>query len=247
MTILFYPEPLKQSPASRISRICKEKGIAFHNDPRQPHDVHIFWSYTPKSIEPDSITLDSPKVINRGCWNVSKEKVNSIFNDFSIDPELHEGWCVEKADLQGRHDLHRIVKCPTRKREGFIYQRYIEDKRGALYIKYRIYYAGGIGHILKQGKRSIFGSPNWRTDYVWHEWVDKYTIFPGKAELELNAKCKQFGFDYGDIDFLMEDGKPVIIDINNVVSAISFTPWIKKIQDEQFIKFIHDWSGKVLK
>jgi len=247
MILLFYPEPLRDHPASRLQRICREYGIKYHNKPELPHDLHIFWSYTPKAIEPDSITLNSPNVVNRGCWNISKEKVNSIFNDFSIDPEVHVGWCVEKADKQGRHDLHSIVKCPTQRKEGYVYQRYIEDKRGALFIKYRIYYAGGIGYILKQGKRSMFGSPNWKTDYVWHEWVDKHLIFPGRAETELDEKCKQFGFDYGDVDFLMENGKPIIIDVNNVVSAISFTPWIKKAQDTQFLKFIHDRTGKVLK
>lgn len=250
MTILFYPEPLADHPQSRLLRICREFGIHYHNNPKAHHDLHIFWSYTARSIEPDEITLYSKNVINRGCWNVSKEKVNAIFNDFSVDPETHVGLCVEKADRQGRHDLHKLIQCPAPRKEGYVYQRYIEDKRGNNFVKYRIYYADRIEYILRQGKKSLFGDPHWRRDYQWHEWVDVRSIFTIEAQKELEMKCAMFGFDYGDLDFLMENGKPIIIDVNNVVSAISFTSWIKKAQDLQFINFIQrhcDQASTVLR
>ena len=232
---------------SRVSRICDEYGIPYHNDPAKPYDLHFFWSYTPKSIEPDNFTLEDKNCINRGCWDIGKQKVNDIFNDFSINPETHQGYCVEKCDRQGRHDLHKLINCPAPRKEGYVYQRFIIDQIGQLYIKYRIYYADGIEWILKQSKHSLFGSPDYNTDYVTHEWVGKEQIFNSDKEKELNEKCKLFGFHYGDVDFLMEDGKPIIIDINNVVSHISFTAGIKKIQDEQFLDFIQRRYGQTSK
>jgi len=249
MIILFYPEPLLPTPMARVYRICKEYGIGFHNDPQKPYDLHFFWSYTPKSIIPDEFTLTDKNVINRGCWDIGKQKVNDIFNDISVNPETFQGICVEKCDRQGRHDLHKLINCPASRKEGYIYQRFINDHVGKLFVKYRIYYADGIEYILKQSKHSLFGSPDHSRDYVTHEWVDVRRIFSEEEQREFDRKCVEFGFDYGDVDFLMENGKPIIIDINNVVSHISFTDWIKKVQDEQFLRFIkrrYDQSGKIL-
>jgi len=247
-TLLFYPEPNKAVPQSRIHRICTEYGIPFHNNPKKSYDLHFFWSYCEKKIEPDLFTLNEPYVINGGCWDISKEKVNDIFNDFSVNPETHVGVCVEKADKQGQHALHKLITCPAPRREGYVYQRYIEDKERDLFVKYRIYYADGIEYILKQRKRTLFGHPDYNYDYVTHEWVDIRSIFTPQTQEEFDINCNTFGFNYGDIDFLMENGKPIIIDINNVVSHISFTDWIKKVQDEQFLRFIkrrYDQSGKI--
>jgi len=249
MTILFYPEPLLPSPMARVYRICKEYGIEFHNDPQKNYDLHFFWSYTPRSIIPDEFTLTDKNVINRGCWDIGKQKVNDIFNDISVNPEIFRGICVEKCDKQGRHDLHKLINCPAQRKEGYIYQRFISDRIGNLYVKYRIYYADGIEYILKQSKHSLFGSPDHGTDYVTHEWIDVRRIFSEEEQGEFDRKCIEFGFDYGDVDFLMENDKPIIIDINNVVSHISFTDWIKKAQDDQFLRFIkrrYDQSGKIL-
>lgn len=235
---MFWPEENKAVPLSRVRRICDDYGIPYHSDPGEPYDLHFFWSYTPRRIAPDSFTLGALNVINRGCWDISKEKVNAIFNDFSVDPETHQGICVEKGDMQGRHSMHSLITCPAPGREGYVYQRYIEDKEGDLFVKYRIYYADGIEYILKQKKRTLFGHADYNYDYVTHEWVDIRSIFTLEMQSDFDRKCRQFGLDYGDVDFLMEDGKPVIIDVNNVVSHIFFTPWIKEAQDQQFIRFI---------
>lgn len=238
ITLLFYPEENKSGPMSRVYRICKEYNIPFHSDPSKHYDLHFFWSYTPKSIIPDEFTLTDKNVINQGCWDIGKQKVNDIFNDISICPETHTGHCVEKYDKQGQHGQHRLITCPAPRRDGFIYQKYIHDMVDGLYIKYRIYYADGIEYILKQGKHHLFGGPDWRKDYVWHQWVDPKEIFTEKTQREFDEKCKKFGFDYGDVDFMMDNGEPIIIDINNVVSNIFFTPWIKEVQDKQFLNFI---------
>lgn len=237
ITLLFYPEPLKKVPLSRVYRICKEYGINFHNDSKLPYDLHIFWSYTKCRIIPDGFTLNAKDCINKGCWDVGKERVNDIFNDIRIDPTIFKGICVEKLDLQGRHGSHHLIECPAKEREGYIYQKYIENKEGDLFYKYRIYYADGINYILKSYKPNPFGS-----ECVRHELIDKNQLFTIEQEQDFHKKCKEFGFDFGEIDAMVDKGKLIIIDVNNVVGGgfvwgLTGTQLHKDI-DYTFIKFL---------
>jgi len=237
--LLFYPEPLKPVPSSRVSKVCKEHNIPFHNDPLKPYDLHIFWSYTPRCIVPDAFTLTDKDVINRGCWDIGKQKVNDIFNDISIDPETHVGLCVEKWDMQGRNGRHHLITCPARRREGFIYQRYIRDKKNGLFVKYRIFYADGIDFILLSKKKGVFDS-----EYICSEnvIVNKEDFFTPESEALFNENCRRFGIDYGDIEFMSDNGEPVIIDVNNVAGdhlpIKYFGERITRRKDNVFLNFI---------
>jgi len=248
MTILFYPEPLLPTPMARVYRICKEYGIEFHNDPQKYYDLHFFWSYTPRSIIPDEFTLTDKNVINRGCWDIGKQKVNDIFNDISINPEIHQGLCVKKSDRQGNHKGHSIIQCPVLKQEGYIYQKYIEEKEENLFINYRIYYGDNIDYIVKQYKISPFGLAV-EGAYVKNEFIPIDSVLTIDQQKDIKCKCQIFGFNYGDIDFLIDNGIPVIIDLNNVAGWPYYTKEIQKVQDEQFLRFIkrrYDQSGKIL-
>ncbi|MFA5586105.1 MAG: hypothetical protein WDA02_06105 [Saccharofermentanales bacterium] len=221
MEILFYPEKLEpNNKKSRISRIISEvKDIKVHNDPNKYHDLHIFWSFTRHSIKPDKITLGYPNIINRGCWDISKIKVNNIFNDISIDPTEYIGECVEKYDRQGMHNFHKIVNCPTLKKPDYIYQKYIKTIENGLYVRYRVSYAGEITYI-----RKIYQKHPFETNVIKDELVPIRNIFSEEQEIDFNNKCKIFGFDLGDVDVLIDNGNPVVIDINNVVGPASVLP-----------------------
>ena len=251
ITILFYPEPLKPKPLSRVYRVLKEQGtkngITYHNDPTKPYDLHIFWSYTKDRIKPNELTLIDKAVINRGCWEVGKEKVNNIFNDIRIDPTTYKGVCVKKLDKQGSHKNHSLITCPDIREEGFVYQKYIDDKEGDQFVKYRVYYADGIQVILKSYKPTIFGS-----ECTKHEIVAKRQLFSPEAEAKFILKCMAFGLDFGEIDIMMDEGIPIIVDVNNCVGGgfvwgLTGTDIHKKI-DNTFITFIkqrYDKSSKV--
>lgn len=236
--LLFWPEPLKPKPFSRVYRICQEYDVPFHSDPDKPYDLHFFWSYCKKQIDPDFFTLSAPNVINRGCWDIGKEKVTAIFDDITIDPETYHGTCVQKIDQQGDHNNHSIIQCPAPRKDGYIYQRYIEQREGPHYFRNRIYYAGGIEYILRQTTLTVFGMMDRFKNVVKSEFVNVRTIFTERQQWEFDQKCKEFGFDYGDADLLIENGKPIIIDINNIVGPHFFAPWNKEAQDTQFLKFI---------
>ena len=249
ITILFYPEPLLPKPLSRVYRVLQEQGqgIKYHNDPTRPFDLHMFWSYTKKSIIPDKITLYMKDVINRGCWDVGKERVNDIFNDISINPTIHKGVCVEKLDRQGSHKNHSIINCPTEKKDGYIYQKYIEHIEEGQYVKYRVYYADGIQIVLKSHKPTPFGS-----ECTKHEVIDKRELFTIEQEFEFVLRCKEFGFDFGEVDIMKDENTPIVVDVNNCVGGgfvwgLTGTELHKQI-DSLFISFIkqrYDKSSKV--
>lgn len=212
LKILFYPDPLL--PKCRVFQICNEYGIKFTNNPKEKYDLHIFWSYTKKDIIPDNFTLTDKNVINRGCWDIGKERVNEIFGDLTIDPRLHKGVCVEKSIYQSRHDLHKIITCPAPKKEGFIYQVFIENKDKDLYYSYRYYYAEGAGLLVKQFKTTPFAS-----QYVKHEIVDKRSLFTLEQERDLVSRCNKFGVDFAGLDLMIYNGKPYVIDVNNIIGG----------------------------
>lgn len=214
ITILFYPEPLKQKPLSRMYTMCKQFGFKYHNNPAKHHDVHIFWSYMKHSMEPDAITMADQSCINQGCYDISKVKVSKIFDDISVDPKIHEGICVEKLDKQGAHYGHNLVECPMDPQDGYVYQRYIEDVEDELFVKYAIYYHDRISLVVKSWKPGVFSSK-----YVKHEVIDKRKFFDEEEEADFNLKCQEFGVNYACIEFINDNGKPVIIDVNNVIGG----------------------------
>ena len=214
MTILFYPEPLLPTPLSRVYRVINEVDwIKYHNNPKESYDLHIFWSYTKLRITPDEFTLNAKDCINRGCWDIGKERVNDIFNDIRVNPTTYNGVCVEKRDLQGRHAFHGLVRCPTQARDGFVYQRYIENRENGLYYKYRVYFADGINYVLKSYKSSVFGSECTR-----HDVIPKEELFSFEQEQDFLEKCKVFGIDFGEFDIMWDD-KPIVVDVNNVIGG----------------------------
>jgi hypothetical protein len=183
--------------------------------------------------------LESPNVINRGCWDITKGKVNNIFKDLFVDPLTHDGICVEKLDLQGSHKNHRIIKCPAKPREGYVYQKYIENKVDGLYIKYRVCYADGVKLVIKKYNKSAFSS-----DYIINEIIPKEYILTGEQEEILNIKCKEFGVDFGELDIMIYEGEPVVIDVNNIVGGgfihAETGTEISDLMDQTFFDFIRD-------
>ena len=243
LTILFYPDRLDNKKRfSRLYRILKGRSdIVFHNDPSKPFDLHIFWSYTRHSIVPDKITLNCPNVINRGCWNIGKEKVNRIFDDLFIDPLKHKGVCVEKLDQQGKHKFHKIINCPQHPKTGYVYQRLINSKENGLFVRYRAYWMDKITHI-----RKIYQAHPFETKVIKSEEIGIRDLFTHEQEVDFGNKCRAFGVNLAEMDVLW-DGKPVVIDVNNVVGG-NHVPMLtnaltKKIDDE-IIEYFYGKMGK---
>lgn len=236
MTILFYPDNL--TPKTKMYHLCKRFGIKYHNDPTRPYDLHIFWSYTRDRITPGHITLNGVNVINRGCYDITKIRVNDIFDSRFIDPLIYQGEAVQKQDQQGQHFMHSIVKCPLKPLQGYIYQKLIVDKVGHLFIRYRVYYSGGITHVVRIYQKDLF-----ETKIERCELIDKRDVFCDLDEQILEDDCDNFGFDHGELDVMIDLDKPVVIDVNNVVGGAT----IPGLTDTEYAKDIQEKSYQWLK
>jgi len=245
MNILFYPDRLDNyNRYSRVLRILENcDWVKFHNNPGKPYDLHIFWSYTRKQITPPKLTLSDKTVLNRGCWDISKQKVNDIFNDISVDPRKHQGNCVEKREYQGGHKFHSIVECPTEPRNGYIYQKYIDDTEEGLFIRYRIFLMGGvITHVNKRYEKDRFNTSTVRVENIA---PDKF--FTGSETIDILEKCRIFGIDFGELDLLIDEGRKVVIDVNNLVGGhhpgiLARSKPYKEI-DESFLEMLKKYKS----
>ena len=244
MKILFYPDRLDNPKrVSRIYRVLKSHPeIQFHNDPAKPHDLHVFWSYTRHSIIPDEITLNAPSVINRGCYDISKEKVNRIFDDLFIDPLKHKGVCVEKLDQQGKHKFHKIIKCPKHPKPGYVYQRLVNSQENGLFVRYRVYWIDKITHV-----RKIWQTDPFETKIVKSEMIAVSKLFNPKQKADFARKCQAFGVNLAEMDVLW-NGKPIVIDVNNIVGGQT-VPGLSGTQsslevDNAIISYLYGKMGK---
>ncbi len=234
--ILFYPD-IPRYP-SRVWDICEKRKIPYHNDPYKDHDLQFYWSYHKDVRIPDR--YDSFADVNAGCWDITKSKVDRIFNDISIDPELYDGVCIKKSDRQSVQDVE-LVQCPVRPEPGYVYQKNIENKEGDRWIEYRVTYADGIKMILKYYNVLPFNLTSKEKKKRIIERIPIDSIFTASQEFELMIKCREFGFDYGEIDVLLDDGYPVVIDVNNVAGmgrgVDAFDPYRQEMADifENFI------------
>jgi hypothetical protein len=246
MIVLFYPDPLETQPISRVHRVLMDQNdITWHNNPSQPHDIHFFWSYTKSKIVPDAVSLNSPYVVNAGCWDITKPKVHRVFNDISVEPQNYSGICVEKIDMQGRHRNHSLITCPAKPKNGYVYERYFKNMQDGYHIKYRVYYADGITHIIKKYTTQIFV-----TDIQRFEVIPIRQLFTEAQELDLVRKCQAFGFHFGELDVVMDGDTPIVVDVNNVVGGgnvpmLTGTDIFREI-DSTLITFLYKWYGSTV-
>lgn len=216
-----------------VYQYCDNLGIDYHNNPSMPYDIIFFWSYTKTTTVQDDFIKKSPRVINRGCYDVTKSRVEEIFNTgIFINPEIHEGECVRKSQSQAAHD-GVVIKCPHKPEEGFIYQQIIDTKNGrGNYIHYRVFYSGQIDYVLKKESSDMFDVDN---SLVSVEMIELKEVFSRHQIKYINDKCKLFGLDFGELDVLKDAGNEIyVIDVNNVAGRENYQP--SKLMSDKYRK-----------
>lgn len=228
--ILFYPdEPM---PFCAIYKILKFLGYRITTDPQKNCVLAIkYWHgfdgnpYSPEKSFPDfrSTRQNGVKVLNIRCNDISKIRVNSVFEEIfgyslSVDPRKHSGKCVMKLNWNALHK-GQIIECPTELREGdFVYQKLIQNEVE--------------DGLVEDIRTPVFGN---KTPFVYLKYrsvkdrlVDrqhtntKATIVEVDEVLskdELNniyRFCEKIGMDYGELDVLRDrvDGRIYIVDAN---------------------------------
>jgi|WetSurMetagenome_2_1015567.scaffolds.fasta_scaffold26582_2 hypothetical protein len=234
MRILFYPEPI--TPNCRLWFSLIELGIEMTNDPTQPYDYFLYWSYHKTKAEQDDIVKNS-NCLNKGCYDITKRRVNNVFDNIIVDPETFTGLMVRKSEDQCSMD-DKMVKGPTRNEPGYIYRKFIDTKVGDYYIEYRLFYFGEIKFIATKKYIELFSKDN----FIWSQPL---SVIPIEKRMEIESSCKKFGFDFGEIDVLRDvDGQFYVVDLNNIAGYTS--AWFKsgEIKEEYNDNVRSYFSGK---
>ena len=188
----------------------------------------------------DDVTVGYPPVslngrrLNFACTDISKSHVASVFEEvfgypLLVDPETAQGDIVAKSEMNGVHD-GRIVVAPTKRHDGFCYQRLIDT-------------AGSDGYCRDLRTPCVGGRPV----VVWVKLKpqnSRFAIHTRKAMLRdpaevyspqelalISAFNARMGLDWGGLDILRDqDGRLYIVDVNKTdVGPVIALSWRDKI------------------
>lgn len=197
--MIFYPEQPKNP--SRVMRYL---------DLMDSRNV-IYWSYKVKTSMSEGLKCN----INRGCWDVSKEKVQRVFHKtfgyrLSVDPRTHKGTCIEKG--MGHTHSGRILRCPVQPKEGKVYEKLIDARVSPNEVsELRVFWCLGQYFVIEKIKSNMFGHS--ANDVILRE----SGVFDDIEEKRIADFCQEFGMDFGELDILRDsDGLIYVIDVNNV-------------------------------
>lgn len=248
--ILFYPDAMrgnriKWAIENLNKRYSENLNITYHNDINKHFDIFIYWSYHAGVAnmrftlrEPDDfIKTNNP--INMGCYDISKSKLNRIFDNILVDPSNYNGLMVEKSEMQGTHD-GKVIQGPIPKaildlQKNRSYQKYIDTLQDdGNYICYRTYFSGQIDFIMKKYSLGQF-----RPNYTKLELVTAEDTYTPEQIKWINEKCDVFGLELGELDILKDKkGEIFVVDINNVCGFEHLVTWkdVIGIQYQESIK-----------
>lgn len=239
--ILFYP--LLPSWKTAIHQILMNLGVGLTDNPSDDFDLAIFWeNRTFRNRREKLKMLKGIKIINFHCTDVSKEKVEEVFEQvfgYSLRATPDSaGTLLRKSNFNGMHD-GKIIHGPVEdKKEGFVYEKLLNNQVAPdLFQDLRIGYFNGIIPLVSprfHARKDRFGK-------IINATVEKVEDYLSDREVKLIEKfCKRLGFEYGDLDLIRnkDDQRLYIVDANptpTVPSSSSMEPELRRLM-------IRKWS-----
>lgn len=187
------------------------------NAPRDEADVLLYFEdQTVSTHDPDQASA-LPSV-NERCVDISKTRVQEVFKrvfgySLSVDPISHNGEMVEKSDINGAHD-GRILQGPVEPREGYVYQRVIDNRDGDMVLDLRCPTAGGqIDLIYLKRRPASQRFENLNTSCILATPQD---YLSAQERETLTAFCAAMQLDWGGLDVLRDatDKRIYVVDVN---------------------------------
>ncbi len=214
-TIHFAPD--RARPWYLIWCVVKAAGAKIVTD---PHDADVVMHFEDATYGDTNAPLAGKHraYVNFGCRDVSKSAVARAFEaafgyPLSLDPSTHQGDAVEKSELNGAHN-GRIVTCPRTPRDGFVYQRVIDNSVSADLVEdYRTPTVGGEPVCVFMKRRHInerFANANSEVEFKRVE-----DCFSATEIAHIRDFCGRMNLEWGGLDILRDkDGRLYIVDAN---------------------------------
>ena len=215
--ISFFPKKPRSYYA--IWPVCQLADIKIVEDPEEA-DLHFYFEDREFLTAPRVAPTGKP-AFNVGCFDIRKSVVARVFEEsfgysLTVDPTTYQGVCVEKSELNGKHD-GRKIECPiSAPRPGYVYQRIIENTfDGSEHVDIRTPIVGGKTTpyvFLKKRTRDLrFTNDNHRVDLAA---ID--AMLSRDEQQKIAAFAAAMRMDFGGLDVLRDrnDGRIYIVDAN---------------------------------
>jgi hypothetical protein len=215
-TVAFYPD--RARPWYLIWPVVRAAGGRIIDDPGRA-DLVIHFDDSIRSPTPPPKLKRGALLINGRAHDVSKSAVAAAFEaafgyELALDPTRHIGEAVEKSEGNGVHD-GRIVRCPTPRRQGLVYQKLVENVAAdGMMEDLRTPTLGGrpiCVFVKRRVRKERFSNHN--SACVLKRAED---VFSAEEIARIGDFCANLGLDWGGIDVLRDarDGKLYIVDAN---------------------------------
>jgi hypothetical protein len=158
----------------------------------------------PVIVKSDYNCAGVPERNRRGVWGKIEKKMLSLFNSMNIDshlPNFHSS-----TDYKIFNHLKDVPKILSNY-PSIVIQKFIPEMEGDNYCVRTVSFLGD--HMSP--KKLIGPHP-----IVKGETATK-ADFNIKTDPEIVEKIKELKFDYGKFDYVLVDGKPILLDINKTV------------------------------
>lgn len=182
-----------------------------------PENKSMYWLYETKG-EPVETTY------NKGCHDVTKSRVHEVHQkalgySAKVDPRTCAVPFLEKPERQCMHHLITIQHQNCEPREGFVYERLLDNR-----IEYRVFYCHTGDSFYIRKERDLNDFNNYKVAYIM--WMDS------KMQDLCNRFCNEYGIDFAELDILIDDyGWFYITDVNNVAGMGMTREKFKKPSD----------------
>ncbi len=217
--IVAYPDfPSKKTT---LFKIANRLGYRLTNKTvKSPKVVVYFEDVTHGSSDDLRGLYPSAKILNEGCTDISKKKVDAVhlevfgYNTF-INPLKYIGNAVRKSDTNALHD-GEIIQCPVSSMdEKSVYQVLIDNTHNEEYVlDYRVAVVGeSVVLAYKKFKRHAVRFTN---EVSYAEMHNAQTLFSNEELQNIIAFAKAMGADFCELDVLRNkaNNSVYIIDVN---------------------------------
>ncbi|GAM98568.1 hypothetical protein U91I_02203 [alpha proteobacterium U9-1i] len=217
------------------ARMSARRSIKVWFAPDRPRPWYVIWSAltlagiriarseaeSDASFYFEDVTIGAPPrrdALNAGCTDISKSYVAHAFErvagyPLALDPETHDGVAVEKDEQNGAHD-GRLVHCPTTRRPGKTYQRFIDSADGETAFDYRTTIIGQRPLcVLVKSKPASARFSIHNTKVVFAELASVFT----PAEIDLLTRfAEEMQLDWSALDVLRDrvSDRIYVVDVN---------------------------------
>lgn len=229
--VYFYPEA--PHPYTVCFRTLHRLGITPVRGWPTPHapGLVFVWkddTYVPAPSAREMTLAAGSALVNGTCLDISKERVDAVHQQvlgyaLAVDPSTFHGKMAVKSNLNGAHDGQELDGPLDNPVPGSVYQRVVNNRPATVpaplakqdvVCDIRVAVFGGTASFAYLKYRPIESRFSNTNSLV--ELTQLSTVFSAHELGQIEAFCKAFGLDYGEIDVVRDagDGRIYILDIN---------------------------------